>query len=324
MKKLLFLIVFLGINILTFGSNVYFLTSGKGYVYTNGQPFNSNQYVAYHLWADPYKYTIDEWGASFQDTDGNWSDWSKLSGSQGLHECLKAGTWHVKGRVHVKRDIFGYSNYWMYTSFTLYFYVVDNNAPSAPQNLSVTISNNNPALSWNPNSEDDMGGYNIYRKRMGEQSHSKINSSLITTTSYIDTEINATFSGGAVVEYYVTAVDMNANESSNSNNISIGENMRKRNSVDEEDAPITYNLSSAYPNPFNPTTQISYQIPKASNVTLIVYNMLGKEVVELVNESKSAGVYNVSFNASNLPSGLYLYKIQAGEFTEVRKMLLMK
>jgi len=82
-----------------------------------------------------------------------------------------------------------------------------------------------------------------------------------------------------------------------------------------------YVLNQNYLNPFNPSTTLTYQLPKATNVVLQVYDVLGKE---LVNEIKSAGVYNISFNASNLPSGLYFYKIQAGEFTAVRKMLLMK
>ncbi|MEE9431221.1 MAG: T9SS type A sorting domain-containing protein [Melioribacteraceae bacterium] len=85
-----------------------------------------------------------------------------------------------------------------------------------------------------------------------------------------------------------------------------------------------FNLLQNYPNPFNPTTTITYQLKDANNVNLKVYDVLGKEVAELINEIKSAGVYNISFNASNLPSGLYFYRIQAGEFTAVRKMLLMK
>ena len=103
MKKLFFLILFFSINILTFGANVYFLNGGPGYVYTNGQTFNSNQdgyaVVSYWIWADPARYNYQACGARFQDPDGNWSGWSQLSGSQGTHHCLKAGTWNVEGRV---------------------------------------------------------------------------------------------------------------------------------------------------------------------------------------------------------------------------------
>ena len=79
-----------------------------------------------------------------------------------------------------------------------------------------------------------------------------------------------------------------------------------------------------YPNPFNPTTIISYQLPISSNVKIAVYDVLGKEITVLINSEKPAGKYQVSFNASNLSAGLYLYTIQAGEFRSTKKMILMK
>ncbi len=85
-----------------------------------------------------------------------------------------------------------------------------------------------------------------------------------------------------------------------------------------------FHLTQNYPNPFNPTTKIEYTIPKASFVTLKVYDVLGREVTTLVNEGKSAGNYNVEFNGNGLSSGIYFYKIQAGNFSTVKKMILMK
>ncbi len=85
-----------------------------------------------------------------------------------------------------------------------------------------------------------------------------------------------------------------------------------------------YSLNQNYPNPFNPTTVISYQIPNSEFVTLKIYNILGSEIATLVNNKQSAGTYKVNFDASNLTSGIYFYQIQAGEFTQVRKMLLLK
>ncbi len=83
-------------------------------------------------------------------------------------------------------------------------------------------------------------------------------------------------------------------------------------------------LESNYPNPFNPTTQISYQLPENSFVNLVVYNVVGQKVAELVNQEQTSGKYTVKFDASNLPSGVYIYKLQAGEFSDVKKMLLTK
>jgi hypothetical protein len=85
-----------------------------------------------------------------------------------------------------------------------------------------------------------------------------------------------------------------------------------------------YNLEQNYPNPFNPSTTIKYSVPKASMVTLKVYNMLGQEVAVLVNEVKSSSENFIAFNASNLPSGLYIYQLTANNYSASKKMLLLK
>jgi hypothetical protein len=87
---------------------------------------------------------------------------------------------------------------------------------------------------------------------------------------------------------------------------------------------FSYQLDQNYPNPFNPTTQIKYTLAEKSNVTLKVFDMLGREVTTLVNGTQSAGTHSIDFNASNLASGLYIYKIQAGNFTQSKKMMLLK
>ncbi len=88
--------------------------------------------------------------------------------------------------------------------------------------------------------------------------------------------------------------------------------------------PENFKLSQNYPNPFNPSTVINYSIPKSGLVTLKVYDILGKEVASLVNEFKSAGSYDFKFNASNLSSGVYFYRLESGNFVETKKMSLMK
>lgn len=89
--------------------------------------------------------------------------------------------------------------------------------------------------------------------------------------------------------------------------------------------PVEFGLMQNFPNPFNPVTIVSYGIPKKSAVTLKVYDAVGREIATLVNnEIKTEGYYNIEFNASSLPSGIYYYRIEAGSFTDTKKMILVK
>ena len=92
----------------------------------------------------------------------------------------------------------------------------------------------------------------------------------------------------------------------------------------QSDIPTNYSLAQNYPNPFNPSTKISWQSPVSGLQTLKVYDVLGKKVVILVDEYKSAGSYEVEFYGSKLPSGVYFYQLKAGEFLSMKKMLLLK
>ena len=88
--------------------------------------------------------------------------------------------------------------------------------------------------------------------------------------------------------------------------------------------PTTYTLEQNYPNPFNPSTTIKYDLPKPSDVRLTVFDMLGREVTVLVNERKDASVHEVKFDSSKLASGVYLYRLQAGDFTQTNRLMLLK
>ncbi len=92
----------------------------------------------------------------------------------------------------------------------------------------------------------------------------------------------------------------------------------------EVSLPVEFNLAQNYPNPFNPSTIISFSVPQISNVTLSVFNIIGEKVATLVNEMKDAGTHQVEFNATNLTSGIYIYKLEAGSFNSVKKMMLVK
>jgi Secretion system C-terminal sorting domain len=88
--------------------------------------------------------------------------------------------------------------------------------------------------------------------------------------------------------------------------------------------PNKYSLTQNYPNPFNPTTNISYSLPESGFTKLAIYNSIGEMIKTLVRESQSPGSYSVSFEASNLPSGLYIYKLNSGKFSQTQKMMLLK
>jgi hypothetical protein len=95
-------------------------------------------------------------------------------------------------------------------------------------------------------------------------------------------------------------------------------------SVENENNPLSFNLAQNYPNPFNPITTISYQIPAPAYVTINVYDVLGNEIEILISEEKNAGSYDIGFDGSKLTSGIYYYRISAGEFSQTKKMILLK
>ncbi|MBS4036382.1 MAG: T9SS type A sorting domain-containing protein [Ignavibacterium sp.] len=145
-----------------------------------------------------------------------------------------------------------------------------------------------------------------------------------TTNNYfVDNEYYyAPKAGDFTLTYKVRAKDIGNNFSLYSNEVTVraeylGKEYLAGNNTD-------YKLIQNYPNPFNPSTKISYSIKEDGFVTLKVYDILGVEIATLVNEQKTAGSYEADFNASHLPSGMYIYKLHASSFTDVKKMLLTK
>lgn len=92
----------------------------------------------------------------------------------------------------------------------------------------------------------------------------------------------------------------------------------------QEEVPVSFSLGQNYPNPFNPSTTVHFEIPNAAHVTLKVYNVLGQEVITVVDEEKVAGRYDVRIDASTLSSGAYFYRLQAGDFVQARKLVVLR
>jgi hypothetical protein len=110
---------------------------------------------------------------------------------------------------------------------------------------------------------------------------------------------------------------------STGNEISIKNSLNKIR-IEIEKLPVDYVLYQNYPNPFNPTTSIIYQLKDEGFVLLKVFNSLGQEIATLVNEKQNAGKYEVKFDASSLPSGIYFYSIRVNDFVQTKKMTLLK
>ncbi|PIQ08453.1 MAG: hypothetical protein COW71_11695 [Ignavibacteriales bacterium CG18_big_fil_WC_8_21_14_2_50_31_20] len=201
--------------------------------------------------------------------------------------------------------------------------------PSTPQSFQVSFPYyQSPTLSWTANAESDLDGYKVYKKYTTSNG-TQTTSILTTNNSYTDYDFTANYKfGDDEVEYWVVAVDIYDNFSNETQHIggdgTSNYQWKIANDETAENIIKTYELYSNYPNPFNPTTQISYQLPKDEFVNLVVYNSLGQLISTLVNQHQTSGKYSVKFDATSLPSGVYIYKIQAGEFSSVKKMLLTK
>lgn len=235
---------------------------------------------------------------------------------------------HAQARVHVYRDIWGYTNYWMYTSFTLYFYVVDNYAPAVPQNFDASVYhteyNAHPKLTWTLNTEADGDEYYIERRLTGQQNFSFLTTVNWTDNQYIDYTINYAGGGPALAEYKMRAHDINGHYSNYTSIESVQYGDAWKIGSGNNDAISEYKLEQNYPNPFNPETFINYQIKENGFVSLKVYDLIGKEVVNLVGEVQSPGQYSISFDGSNLPSGIYICSLRVNEFVQNKKMTLLK
>lgn len=197
-------------------------------------------------------------------------------------------------------------------------YSIDNLAPIVPAGVIASGYDDMIELAWDESVEKDFQYYAIYRSLDSEFTPDTMITSTYTTT-------NNYFNDNEVIEgytyyYHISAVDYSGNYSEFSEKVyALITDVQL-----DIDIPTVYELGQNYPNPFNPSTVVNYSIPESGLVTLKVFNILGQEIVELVNEVKQVGVYEVSFNASSLTTGMYIYRIQSGDFTSTKKMILIK
>ena len=185
--------------------------------------------------------------------------------------------------------------------------------------FTANINQNVINLKWNTATEVNNYGFEVERlqdsKIAGLQNWAKIgfvkgNGNSNSPKGYTFTD-NSNLSSGSY-SYRLKQIDNDGQfEYSNSVEVSFTE-------------PLEFSLKQNYPNPFNPSTTISYSLPEKAQVSLIVFDVLGREVANLVNKEQASGFYNVKFDASKLNSGIYFYKLTAGNFSEVKKLMLVK
>ncbi len=206
--------------------------------------------------------------------------------------------------------------------------------------LAVTADNGvyaHPRLVWGPYPETLQGnitGYKIYRSPEHGYGQPPGNFSVLTTVDpdvyhYVDDDV--TMGGWSYARsYYVTCIyefpseSLHETDPTNTVEVRLAIPDKRSESGHYKKTKTDYKLEQNYPNPFNPSTVIKYSLPERNYVNIRVYNILGKEIAMLVNEVRNAGNHSVEFNAEGLPSGVYLYKVQSGDFLEVKKMILQK
>jgi hypothetical protein len=135
------------------------------------------------------------------------------------------------------------------------------------------------------------------------------------------TSLSQSPTGTVVANGYASVEDTLAGNSSRSFLFALSATSIKKN---DSQIPVKFSLSQNYPNPFNPLTEIKYSIPKSGLVTLKIYDLLGREVAVLINQEQKPGNYIVNFDAAKLASGVYMYRIESGNFSSTRKMILLK
>ena len=227
------------------------------------------------------------------------------STAHGVHHSMFRVTAHTEDveLYHVSEPVTGFS--------------IDNLHPTVPQGLMALESGSSVILQWTTQIEEDFSYHNIYRNDINSFDPAMV----FTTTDsfYVDEEGTQ-----GSYEYWITAVDSAGNESDASDIAAV-----VLSALEQATVPTVFALEQNYPNPFNPSTQIRYALPEATGVVITVYDMMGRKVRTLVQDTQSAGYHTALWNATNdrgLPvsAGMYIYTLQAGDHHHMKKMVLLK
>jgi hypothetical protein len=306
------------------GFNIYIYTNDNGspvtlVYYAEAQPYTIS-FITYFIWyvtitlETPANINAGDYFISVQ-SKGNWFAWTQVSG--------------MFGNLAMYREQSYLS--WVPVSPTpytdMYFELYGSQVvPVELTSFSATVNDEIVELNWITSTETNNQGFDIERSQMSEVKSQMewekigfVDGHGTTTQSqaYSFQDINVV---AGKYNYRLKQIDFDGTFEY-SNGIEV-----------EVTSPSTFSLEQNYPNPFNPSTKIRYSVAnviasgvkQSTLVALKVYDVLGNEIATLVNEEKTAGIYEVEFNASNLPSGTYFYKLSEGELVQTKKMILLK
>jgi hypothetical protein len=197
-------------------------------------------------------------------------------------------------------------------------YSIDNIAPAVPTGLLAFVTEQNTIkLFWNIPIDEDFSYFKIYRSLDPDFDPTGTEPFAETIdTTFIDSDVE----NGETYYYILSAVDFNGNESEYTDATEV-----TFLSIDDMSGiPAEFGLYQNYPNPFNPITTIRYDLPEQTSVYITIYDLLGRQIITLVNETQEAGYKSIIWDASGISSGIYIYRINAGNFTQTRKLVLLK
>lgn len=272
-------------------------------------------------------------GSELLHDDGLDGDWQAGDGVYAYHAVIAAaGSYNWKAVIFGSWDAWGADNratnadnvaYSTGTANEDVFFYLDLNTgrvftssdplPVELVSFNVSVSGTTVSLQWQTATELNNSGFAVERKTKNDWAQIGFVNGHGTTTEpqnyFYDDQLSNINS--KTVFYRLKQMDFDGT-------------FEYSNIVEVDVVPVKFSLNQNYPNPFNPSTKITYTLASKSAVTLNVYDIIGNEVVSLVNKEQEAGSYEINFDASSLTSGVYFYKLNAGNFVSVKKMLLLK
>ncbi|NWF90102.1 MAG: T9SS type A sorting domain-containing protein [Ignavibacteriaceae bacterium] len=293
-------------------------------------PVPGSYYGIFYWWDKWY----DEYGGRVESPYGDSQDAFNIGYNQVFSKYSNPPTYDkLRNPIEMAVELISNNN----GQFNLQFRMSSSTAldapPSKPQNLKVTIDAlGKSVLSWEANNEPDIitgGKYKIYRAETCSPGETPLFELVTSINAYVSGQPVTTYTDGAArngvckLHYKISAFDNTNKESVPSDTVCRVGHLKKESG--KGSTPIAnYQLYNNYPNPFNPTTTIYYDVKDHGFVNLTIFDILGREVLNLVNEDKEEGQYSIDFDASNLPSGVYIYTLRVNDFTASKKMTVLK